>query len=120
MKKSALLIGVSEYESGLNPLPSAVKDAEALKRVLQDPDLGEFDEVKILTNPDLQSMQYEIETLFTECQKDDFVLLFFSGHGIKDDSNRLYFATRNTLKNAKGELSRSTAVLDSPKFLLKN
>ena len=38
------------------------------------------------------------------------MLLFFSGHGIKDDSNNLYFATRITKKSAKGDLIRSTAV----------
>ena len=110
MKKVALLIGVSEYEPGLNPLPAAVNDVSALEKVLSDAEIGAFDEVKVLTNPDRQNMQYEIETLFTERYKDDFVLLFFSGHGIKDDSNRLYFASRITRKSAKGNLVVSTAV----------
>ncbi len=34
MAKVALLIGVSEYEPGLNSLPGAVKDVEAMQRVL--------------------------------------------------------------------------------------
>ena len=72
--------------------------------------MGDFDEVKTLTNPEPQAMQYEVETLFSGRSKDDFVLLFFSGHGIKDDSNNLYFATRITQKSAKGDLIRSTAV----------
>jgi hypothetical protein len=110
MVKVALLIGVSEYEPGLSLLPAAVKDIEALRRVLQDPEMGAFDEVKILANPDPQIMQYDVETLFTGRSKDDLVLLFFSGHGIKDDSNALHFATRITRKNQKGDLIRSTAV----------
>lgn len=110
MAKVALLIGVSEYEPGLNQLPAAVKDIEALRRVLQDPEMGGFDEVKVLANPDPQTMQYEVETLFTGRSKDDLVLLFFSGHGIKDDAGRLYFASQITRKNAKGGLIRSTAV----------
>ncbi|OUL34435.1 hypothetical protein BV372_13595 [Nostoc sp. T09] len=110
MVKVALLIGVSEYEPGLNPLPAAVKDIEALQRVLKDPEMGGFDEVKALPNPDRQTMESEIETLFSSRAKDDLVLLFFSGHGIKDDSSKLYFATRTTRKNPKGELIRSTAV----------
>jgi uncharacterized caspase-like protein len=36
MAKLALLIGVSEYKSGLSPLPSAVADVDALYRVLID------------------------------------------------------------------------------------
>ncbi|GBO52606.1 hypothetical protein APA_275 [Pseudanabaena sp. lw0831] len=110
MAKVALLIGVSEYEVGLNPLPAAVKDVVALERILKDSEMGDFDEVKILTNPEPQEMQYEVETLFSGRSKDDFVLLFFSGHGIKDDNNNLYFATRITKKSAKGDLIRSTAV----------
>ncbi len=110
MAKVALLIGVSEYNLGLSPLPSAVKDIEAMQNVLQNPDLGAFDQVKVVANPDCQLMKDEIEAVFTACHKDDLVLLFFSGHGIKDDKNKLYFATRITRKNAKGELTRSTAV----------
>jgi len=110
MAKVALLIGVSEYEVGLNPLPAAVKDVVALERILKDSEMGDFDEVKILTNPEPQAMQYEVETLFTSCSRDDFVLLFFSGHGIKDEANNLYFATRITKKLPKGNLIKSTAV----------
>jgi len=110
MTKVALLIGVSEYEAGLNPLPAAVKDIEAMQRVLLDPEMGGFDLVKPLANPDPQAMQYEIEILFDGRTKDDLVLLFFSGHGIKDAAGRLYFASRITRKNAKGDLIRSTAV----------
>ena len=104
------MIGVSEYEPGLNPLPAAVKDIEALGRVLQDPEMGGFDEVKTLANPEPHAMQLAIETLFDSRAKDDLVLLFFSGHGIKDDAGRLYFASRSTRKNAKENLIRSTAV----------
>jgi hypothetical protein len=51
MAKVALLIGVSEYGSGLNPLPGAVRDVEAVQQVLQPSEMGGFDEVKLLSNP---------------------------------------------------------------------
>ena len=111
MAKVALLIGVSEYEPGLTPLPAAVRDVEALQRVLRDPELGGFDTVKTLINPDPGAMQLAIETLVTEqCSRNDLVLLYFSGHGVRDDSGNLYFATRITCKNTKGDLMRTTAV----------
>ena len=111
MKKLALLIGVSEYQPGLNPLPAAVKDISALGKVLRDPELGNFDSVEILPNPDCQEMQFAIETLLENRTKEDLVLLFFSGHGIKDhDYNKLHFATRITRKNNQGRLIVSTAV----------
>ncbi|MEH1888419.1 MAG: hypothetical protein V7K92_02805 [Nostoc sp.] len=45
MAKVALLIGVSEYESGLTPLPAATKDVKAMEQVLLHPEIGGFDEV---------------------------------------------------------------------------
>ncbi len=33
MKKIALLIGVSEYEVGFEPLPATRKDVEAMQRI---------------------------------------------------------------------------------------
>jgi uncharacterized caspase-like protein len=99
MAKLALLIGVGDYEPELNPLPTAVKDVEAMQRVLQNPLAGGFDKVELLRNPDSYTMQYEIEMLFSDRIKTDLVLLFFSGHGVKDESDRLHFATRITRKN---------------------
>lgn len=55
-------------------------------------------------------MRVEIETLFASRSRDDLVLLFFSGHGIKDDQGKLYFATRDTRKTPAGELIRATAL----------
>ncbi|OBQ36721.1 MAG: ABC transporter substrate-binding protein [Anabaena sp. MDT14b] len=106
MAKIALLIGVSKYEPGLTPLPAATKDVEAMQQVLENPDIGGFDEVKVLVNPPRQEMEEAIEMLFDDRQKDDLLLLFFSGHGIKDEEGNLYFATHNTRKN----LLQSTTV----------
>jgi branched-chain amino acid transport system substrate-binding protein len=109
MGKIALLIAVSEYESGLNPLPATIKDVEAMQRVLQNPEIGGF-EVECLLNPDPLQMQTAIENLFLGSQRDDIVLLYFSGHGIKHDNGKLYFATKSTRKNEQGELSRASTV----------
>ncbi len=106
MPKKALLIGVSQYEAGLPPLAAAPKDVAAMQRVLQSSELGAFDEVKMLIDPDLEAMQTAIDLLFQSCQKGDLGLLYFSGHGITDDSDRLYLATRRTSKDT----FRSTAV----------
>jgi len=110
MKKIALLIGISEYQPGFNVLPGSVKDVEALKEVLKDRKIGGFQEVKTLLNPDLQTMQSEIELLFTEANREDLVLLYFSGHGIKDDTGKLYFATSTTRKNQKNQPIKATMV----------
>jgi len=112
MAKVALLIGVGNYEhpDALKPLVSAPKDVAAMQRILLNAQMGEFSEVIPLIDPDPMQMQEAIETLYRDRAKDDLVLLFFSGHGIKDDSGRLHFATRLTRKTPKGELIQSTAV----------
>ena len=110
MTKIALLIGMSEYESGLAALPGAIQDVEAMQRILRDPRLGGFDQVQTLVNREPLAMQEAVEALFASRLKEDLVLLFFSGHGLKDDQGRLYFATRLTRKNAAGDLVKATAV----------
>ncbi len=99
MAKIALLIGVSEYGEGIPPLSSALNDVEAMERVLQNPNLGGFERVKRLLNPDAIAMRMAIQKLFKQAAKDDLVLLFFSGHGITNDEDHLYLATRNTAKD---------------------
>ncbi|MBD2464607.1 caspase family protein [Oscillatoria sp. FACHB-1407] len=110
MVRAALLVGVSQYGTGLKPLSEAPKDAEAIARVLRDPDIGGFEQVSTLTNPTVGEMQEAIERFFKDRQRDDLVLFFFSGHGIKDDSNRFYFGTQSTRKDEQGKLVRSSAV----------
>ncbi|NEO29610.1 MAG: hypothetical protein F6K36_04000 [Symploca sp. SIO3C6] len=110
MDKVALLIGVSQYGSGLQPLPGSQKDVEAMVRVLQRPETGAFSEVKSLIDPEPMPMEEAIEALFAGRHKEDLVLLFFSGHGVKDDTGKLYFATRVTRKDEQGELVKATAV----------
>ncbi|WP_421656265.1 caspase, EACC1-associated type [Leptothermofonsia sp. ETS-13] len=105
MAKIALLIGVSEYsDSGLNSLPAATNDVQALQAVLQW--LGDFNEVFPLLNPNKTQMEEAIEKAFSDRRRDDLLMFYFSGHGVKDDNGRLFFATRNTRKLTL----RSTAV----------
>lgn len=112
MAKVALLIGVSDYELGLNPLPSSVKDVDALQRVLAHPELGGFAEtdITVLKNPQRQEMEEAIYQLFSNRKKDDLLLFYFSGHGIKDENGRLYLATRVTRKDGNGRLIKPSSV----------
>ncbi|WYL96064.1 MAG: SUMF1/EgtB/PvdO family nonheme iron enzyme [Gloeotrichia echinulata IR180] len=111
MAKIALLIGISEYEPGLTPLPSAVKDVEAMRRVLVNPDMGGFaaEDVTVLKNSQRQEIAEAIEELYTKCQKDDLVLFYFSGHGVTVENGDFYFLTRSTKKN-QGKLITASAV----------
>ena len=51
-------------------------------------------------------MRLEIASFFADRKRNDLLLLYFSGHGIKDDDGRLYLATADTRRR----LLRATAV----------
>lgn len=111
MAKVALLIGVSEYKSGLNPLPKAVNDVEAMQRVLAHPEMGDFAEanITVLKNPHRQEMEEAIYRLFTNRQREDSLVFYFSGHGLKDESGRFYLSTAIT-RQENGRLVKHSAV----------
>ncbi|BAY30556.1 GUN4 domain-containing protein [Nostoc carneum NIES-2107] len=109
MAKFALLIGVSEYEPGLQPLPSAVKDVEAMQRILLHPEIGGFDDAIVLKNSQRQEIEVAIFNLFANRKKEDLLLLYFSGHGIVTENNEFFLSTRST-NTYQGKLIPPTAV----------
>ena len=110
MNKVALLVGVSEYQPGLQSLPSAIADVRAMQRVLQHPEMGGFDKVEVLTDPTTQQLRIAIYDLFAERSPEDLVLFYFSGHGVKDQNRNLYLTTPETTKSHRGLVVPPTAV----------
>ncbi|MEO0645155.1 MAG: dynamin family protein [Cyanobacteria bacterium J06650_10] len=108
MNKFALVIGVSEYTDGLKKLDASTGDVAALSEVLSHPQIGGF-KVKTLLNPTSETLSQSLEIWFLERKKEDTCIIFFSGHGLKDDQRNLYFGTTNTRK-FNGHLVTSTAV----------
>jgi GUN4-like/Caspase domain len=106
MTKYALLIGVSEYQSNqISSLPGVGKDIEAMQRILQKPDIGGFDDVQLLINRDTATIQLAIQRLFIEkCQRDDLALLYFSGHGWRDNNRFLYLIANNSILNSQNQI----------------
>jgi formylglycine-generating enzyme required for sulfatase activity len=78
--RSALVMGVGEYGEGFAPLPGCLLDVREMARVLEDSDCGGF-QVNSLENPDRDRMTTAIERFFGGREADDFLLLYFSGHG---------------------------------------
>ena len=95
-RRRALIVAVDEYEDpGLQRLRAPAQDAEALARVLADPELGDF-EVSTLRNETHWTIGQRVEELLGDATLDDFILLHFSCHGIKDEAGELYLAAKNT------------------------
>ena len=112
MANKALLIGISEYKHGLEQLPSAVDDVDIVRRVLLSSEAGRFaeEDIKVLTNPNLQMMEEEIENLFLYPQSDDLIFFFYSGHCIQDSGGKLYLSSSTTRRSYTGDLIRSSAL----------
>jgi uncharacterized caspase-like protein len=96
-RRFALIIANNEYsDPDLQRLNAPAQDAKALAKVLKDPTIGGFEEVKILMNEPTSNIMEAISDLFDNRKREDLLLLYFSCHGIKDENGKLYFATPNT------------------------
>jgi hypothetical protein len=98
-KRLALLIASWEYQDAeFAQLRAPGQDAERLARVLSDPEIGGF-EVRMSLNQPAHAVGLAIEDFFSERGRDDLLLLYFSCHGVKHQSGRLYFATSTTRRD---------------------
>ncbi|GAA1577286.1 hypothetical protein GCM10009827_118920 [Dactylosporangium maewongense] len=93
---AALLIATYKYgDPRLRRLTAPAHDAEALATVLSDTSIGNF-EVTTLINKPYDLVAGAISNFYRDARGDDLTLLYFTGHGLKDDRGRLYFAMSNT------------------------
>lgn len=99
-KKYALIIGNTEYtDGGLAQLTAPGRDTEDLARVLKDPNICAFDDVKVLLNETVIAVSDAIFDIFAHKSPDDLLLLYFSGHGIRDEYGALHLAIKNTKRD---------------------
>ncbi|KAA2245912.1 caspase family protein, partial [Solihabitans fulvus] len=70
-------------------------DAEALAAVLRDPEIGDYS-VEVLTNTPAHEVKVRVNRLFSTAHRDDLILLYVSGHGVKDEAGRLYLVSTDT------------------------
>jgi formylglycine-generating enzyme required for sulfatase activity/uncharacterized caspase-like protein len=105
--KYALIIGNTEYaDPGLRQLTAPGKDAEEFARILKNKDICAFEHVKVLYNKTSSSMIAAIDEFFDQKKPDDLLVLYYSGHGIRDELGSLYLAAKNTIRSRL----RSTAL----------
>jgi hypothetical protein len=98
--RKALLVATYDYaDRGLSALAAPGHDAEDLAEVLRDPAIAGFD-VTMLMNEPTHVVGEAITDFYGDCGREDLTLLYFSGHGLKDDSGRLYLAMANTRRDA--------------------
>ena len=95
-RRLALLVATDRYQDpGLGQLTAPGNDAQALAEVLRHPEIADFD-VTVLVNEPHHIVGEAIGEFYRDRRRDDLTLLYFTGHGVKDDEGRLYLAMTNT------------------------
>jgi hypothetical protein len=100
-KYRALLIGNSTYpvdEHNLQNLKGPVKDIAALNRALIDGNTGLFDDLDVTLLPEASSTRAlrTLSKFFGAADRDDVLLVYFSGHGKLDQNGRLHLCMQDT------------------------
>lgn len=91
-ERYALLIGNSEFQDEtLLPLAAPAIDVMELGEVLERPDIAGF-QTRTLLNANIIEVRQEIASLFRNKGRDDLVLLYYTGHGLRDERGNLYLA----------------------------
>ena len=99
-RRVALLIATYDYQdTGLRRLTAPAHDAEALAAVLKDPAIAGF-EVTTMVNEPHHRIGEAIGDFYRDRRRDDLTLLYFTGHGLKDDNGLLYLAMTNTRRDS--------------------
>ena len=98
-------------DAGLRQLTAPAHDAEDLAAVLRDPAIAGFD-VTVLLNEPHHVVGEAIADFYGDCRREDLTLLYFSGHGLKDDEGRLHLAMTNTRREALMFTALSAAQLN--------
>ncbi|GAA4601788.1 hypothetical protein BJY16_004016 [Actinoplanes octamycinicus] len=96
LRRRALVIANGVYDSDeLIDLVAPAHDLERMVAMLGDPDICGF-AVSTLRDATSAEVSRALDEVFSAGDQDDFLLIYFSGHGVKDGNGRLYFATRDT------------------------
>ena len=93
--KRAILVGNSKFAS-LPTLRCPGADVEAMKQVLSDENICWFSPVYALLDAPHNEIFTRINEVLRDADKEDLVLIYYSGHGLLDNRGRLYLAANNT------------------------
>ena len=92
MKRAALFIGINDYQPPLRSLSCASEDAAALYQLfLRDYTPGL---VHLLNNSDSDGIIDKLKYLMDQLDKDDLLLVYFSGHGVEEKNNHYLLSSK--------------------------
>jgi len=96
MSRRALIMATGRYEDAqLTTLHAPAVDAKGLREVLENPGIGAF-EVDACLDFARSAWWDRIGDFFLDASRDDLLLLYVTGHAVKDQDGALYFAASDT------------------------
>ena len=96
-QRYAILIASSQFEDqNLQKLQCPENDVDGLDRILKSEEYGNFSNTIPLKNTPHHKVQEEIDRVIQTADKDDLILIYYSGHGKLDHAGKLHLATTNT------------------------
>ncbi|MEI2762218.1 caspase family protein [Methanothrix soehngenii] len=108
-QRYAILIASSQFEDdNLQNQNAPENDVDGLDRILKSKEYGNFSNTFPLKNSPHHRVQEEIDRVIQTANKDDLILIYYSGHGKLDHAGKLHLATTNT--NAKYLKSTSISI----------
>ncbi|MFE4599850.1 DNA translocase FtsK [Kitasatospora indigofera] len=100
-RHQALLIGNSSFPRDPHALLDLVgprADIQQLKQALTDEQVGMFrgEDVQQLFDNGIQDIREQVDEFFTAANREDTLLLYYSGHGQTDERGTLYLCAKDT------------------------
>ena len=112
-RKIAILIGQSKFpaEEELLDLSFPHSDVRGLKQMLTGTPGKPYDKIHTVLDGQHHEAFHLIEDVVSSLDRDDFVLLYYSGHGLVDRNGRLHLAFENTKQDRIASTSLKVAGL---------
>ncbi len=108
----ALLIGTGRFnDASLPQLDTPAADVRDFAALLREPYVAGFDPIIELVDASTQQVGREIAHTLDRRQKDDLVVLYYSGHVVLDDEGRLHLAMVDTELDLLSPTSISAAFI---------
>ena len=101
-RRYGILIASSQFpkEPKLENLRCPENDVDALNKILTSKAHGEFIKTFTLKNAPHHKVQLKINQVLRKADKNDLVLIYYSGHGKLNPAGRLHLACTNTIVSA--------------------
>jgi formylglycine-generating enzyme required for sulfatase activity len=101
-RRFGILIASSHFpdEPGLEDLRFPENDVDGLNELLVSADYGQFTQTFILKNKPHYEILLKINQILRDADKDDLVLIYYSGHGKLNPAGKLHLASTDSVISA--------------------